>query len=170
MNLSYSSSSSEHNYVNFSASTRAFEKYSTLNCSSDYWGNETFCQKCGLCKIGLCHVNDGTCESNSCMHVKLEKPFCNKCIQSLTNYPDCDLKICSLDCSCANFKENLNCINFKEISLNLTFLWLTTLTVIISHRFILNRKLTKKYKNVNFLYNLEFNQTCTLKTNFKEDI
>ena len=99
-----------------------------MNCSNGYWKNGSYCQICGMCKNGLCDYENGTCKNEMCMNEKLEKPFCNKCQDSLARSPNCS----------STFNERKKTPKNYSNSSNIITSWLVTLSLIVLIRFLLN--------------------------------
>jgi hypothetical protein len=160
----------------FDNSTEKFTKTSTKltnsidtgisedKCPIGNWKNVLGCQKCGICKNGFCDSKNGKCDSNLCVNSRIEPPLCNKCIHIYTNYPSCDLKLCSLNSTCY-VHNSINENDYQEdFSSNMIISWLVALAIILSISFILNLAFSRKRTIIK--YDLEFNTIFSNKSSF----
>jgi hypothetical protein len=114
----------------------------TLTCPEGYWNISSNCRnKCGRC-VGGCDTMNGECRENKCQYMFLKGPFCDQCITGYVNYPDCDRKcekvipentsVCFED----DKRDNSNQVFYELSSENVSFLWMTTIVVIICVTFL----------------------------------
>jgi hypothetical protein len=125
-----------------------------MNCSNGYWKNGSNCQTCGLCKNGLCNHENGICKNEMCINEKLEKPFCNKCRDSLGRSPNCSSSSIELKKTPRNYSSSSKIITS----------WLVALSLIVLIKFLLNSIYSENKAN-DFLYDLEFENIINTKYN-----
>lgn len=69
-------------------------------CDLPYYGED--CSKiCGLCKSGVCDIDNGQCDSSGCIHQEFQAPACNECVAGFYG-PNCTA-------TCSAYCKNITC-------------------------------------------------------------
>lgn len=66
----------KHNFFKYRENAALINLEFNVGCDLPYYGED--CSKiCGLCKSGVCDIDNGQCDSSGCIHQEFQAPACN---------------------------------------------------------------------------------------------